>query len=91
MCLFEYKFWHSMLKKLFTEVISYVLYHASIQCQAAIFLDTILLSSHMYPENPKGTQVIISFNEHGKYIRHCRESNSQPVPSQVGADPTRPQ
>ena len=24
-------------------------------------------------------------------IRHCQESNSQPVPSQVGADPTRPQ
>ena len=23
------------------------------------------------------------------YIRHCQESNSQPVPSQVGADPTR--
>ena len=25
------------------------------------------------------------------YIRHCQESNSQPVPSQVEADPTRPQ
>ena len=25
------------------------------------------------------------------YIRHCQESNSQPVPSQAGADTTRPQ
>ena len=30
-------------------------------------------------------------NEHGIYIRHCQESNSQPVPSQAGADTTRPQ
>ena len=30
-------------------------------------------------------------NEHGIYIRHCQESNSQSVPSQAGADPTRPQ
>ena len=30
-------------------------------------------------------------NEHGIYIRHCQESNSQSVPSQVGADTTRPQ
>ena len=30
----------------------------------------------MYPENPEGTQ-------HGIYIRHCQESNSQPVPSQA--------
>ena len=29
-------------------------------------------------------------NEHGIYIRHCQESNSQPVPSQAGADTTRP-
>ena len=29
--------------------------------------------------------------EHGIYIQHCQESNSQPVPSQVRADPTRPQ
>ena len=28
-------------------------------------------------------------NEHGIYIRHCQESNSQPVPSQAEADPTR--
>ena len=30
-------------------------------------------------------------NEHGIYIQHCQESNSQPVPSQVRADSTRPQ
>ena len=30
-------------------------------------------------------------NEHGIYIRHCQESNSQPVLSQVRADPTRSQ
>ena len=30
-------------------------------------------------------------NEHGIYIRHCQESNSQPVPSQAEADTTRPQ
>ena len=36
------------------------------------------------PSNPR-------LNEHGIYIRHCQESNSQPVPSQAGADTTRPQ
>ena len=30
-------------------------------------------------------------NEHGIYIRHCQESNSQPDPSQAGADTTKPQ
>ena len=30
-------------------------------------------------------------NEYGIYIRHCQESNSQPVPSQAGADTTRSQ
>ena len=30
-------------------------------------------------------------NEHGTYIRHCQESNSQSVPSQAGVDTTRPQ
>ena len=29
-------------------------------------------------------------NEHGMCIRQCQESNSQPVPSQAGADTTRP-
>ena len=44
----------------------------------------------MYPENPEGTQVIVGSMHMGyRYIRHCQESNSQPVPSQ--ADTTRPQ
>ena len=30
-------------------------------------------------------------NEHGIYIRHCQDSNSQPVPSQVQGEPIRPQ
>ena len=56
------------------------------------FFNTTFVSSYMYPENPVGTHVIVgSLNEHGIYIRHCQESNSQPVPSQAGADPTRPQ
>ena len=37
------------------------------------------------------TYVLNARNEHGIYIRHCQESNSQPVPSQAGADTTRPQ
>ena len=42
----------------------------------------------MYPENPEGTQVIVGSMNMGYiilYIRHCQESNSQPVPSQAGA------
>ena len=34
----------------------------------------------MYPENPEGTQGNRRLNEHGIFIRHCQESNSQPVP-----------
>ena len=46
----------------------------------------------MYPDNPEETQGIIgSMNMGYNYIRHCQESNSQPVPSQAGADTTRPQ
>ena len=55
-----------------------------------IFFNTIFVSSHMYPETrryPSNRRL----NEHGIYIRHCQESNSQPVPSQAGADTTRPQ
>ena len=51
------------------------------------FFNTIFVSSHMYPENPSNRRL----NEHGIYIRHCQESNSQPVPSQAGVDTTRPQ
>ena len=48
----------------------------------------------MYPENPEGTQVIVGSMNMGYlyiYIRHCQESNSQPVPSQAGADQARSQ
>ena len=56
------------------------------------FENTIFGSSQMYPENPEGTQVIVRrVNEHGIYIRHCQESNSQPDPSQAGGDTTRPE
>ena len=44
----------------------------------------------MYPENPKDPSNR-RLNEHGIYIRHCQESNSQLVPSQAGVDTTRPQ
>ena len=48
----------------------------------------------MYPENHEDTQVIVGSMNMGYiilYIRHCQESNSQPVPSQMGADPTKSQ
>ena len=61
-------------------------------CFSFFFSNTIFVSSHMYPENPEETQVIVgSMNLVYIYIRHCQESNSQPVPSQAGADTTRPQ
>ena len=44
------------------------------------------LSSRMNSENPEGTQVIVGSMNMG-YFRRCQESNSQPVPFQVGADP----
>ena len=43
------------------------------------------------PREPRRDPSNRRLNEHGIYIRHCQESNSQPVPSQAGADPTRPQ
>ena len=48
----------------------------------------IFVSSHMYPENPEGLPSNRRLDENGIYIRHCQESNSQPIPSQVGANPT---
>ena len=54
------------------------------------FFNAIFVSSHMYPENPKGTQVIVGSVNIG-YISDTAKSNSQPVPSQAGADTTRPQ
>ena len=40
---------------------------------------------------PKGLEGNRRLYEHGIYIRHCQESNPQPVPSQVRADSTMPQ
>ena len=42
------------------------------------------------PREPRRDPSNRRLNEHGIYIRHCQESNSQPVPSQAGADTTRP-
>ena len=44
------------------------------------FLNTIFISSHMYPENPKGTQVIISSVNMGYdiYIRCNQDTNTKP-------------
>ena len=56
------------------------------------FFNTIFVSSHtMYvPREPRRDTGNCRLNEHGIYIRHCQESNSQPVPSQAGADPSVP-
>ena len=63
-----------------------------IQTMYVTFFNTIFVSSHRYvPREPRRNQSNRRLNEHGIYIRHCQESNSQPVPSQVQADPTRPQ
>ena len=43
------------------------------------------------PREPRRNPSNRRLNEHGIYIRHCHVSNSQPVPSQAGADTTRPQ
>ena len=42
------------------------------------------------PREPRKDPSNRRLNEHGIYIRHRQESNSQPVPSQAGADTTRP-
>ena len=43
------------------------------------------------PRKPRRDPSNRRLNEHSIYIRHCQESNSQPDPSQTGADTTRPQ
>ena len=55
------------------------------------FINIIFVSCNMYiPREPR-RDTSHRLNEHGIYIRYCQESNSQPVPFQVRADPTRPQ
>ena len=57
------------------------------------FFQHNFVKPYVYPENPEETQVIVGSMNMGlsDYIRHCQASNSQPVPSQAGADTTRPQ
>ena len=43
------------------------------------------------PREPRRDPSNRRLNGHEIYIRHCEESNSQPVPSQAGSDSTRPQ
>ena len=55
--------------------------------------NTIFVLNHMFPGNSEGTRIIVGsiWTWDMIYIRLCRDSNSQPVPSQVRADSTRPQ
>ena len=57
-----------------------------------ILLTQFLCQAICTQRTPKGPKYNRRLNEHGIYIyiRHCQESNSQSVPSQAGADPTRP-
>ena len=48
---------------------------------------TIFVSSHMYPENPKGTRAIVGYMNMG----YVSDLNSQPVLFQACTDSTRPQ
>ena len=55
-----------------------------------LFSTQFLCQAICVPREPQKDPTNCRLNEHGIYIRHCQELNSQPVPSQVGADPTRP-
>ena len=56
------------------------------------FFNTIFVSSHMYPENPEETQVIVGSMNMG-YISDTARNRTHNlfVPSQAGADTTMPQ
>ena len=54
------------------------------------FKHTICVKPYV-PREPRRDPSNPRFDEHGIYIRHCKESNSQLVQSQSGADTTRPQ
>ena len=43
------------------------------------------------PREPRRDPSNRRLNEHGIYIWHCQESNTQPVPSKAGVDTTTPQ
>ena len=55
------------------------------------FFNTIVCIKPYVPREPRIDTSKRRLIEHEIYIRHCQESNSQPVPSQAGADPPRPQ
>ena len=69
--------------------------HADLKCISShtvcFFLNTIFVSSHMYPLEPWRDSSNRRHYEHGICIRHCQDSNSQPVLSQVRPNSTRPQ
>ena len=56
-----------------------------------LFFNTIFCVKPYVPREPRRDPSNRRLYEHGIYIWHCQESNSQPVPSQVRTDPTRPQ
>ena len=57
-----------------------------------MFFNAIFVSIHMCPENPEGTQVILGSINMGYVSDTARnQTDIEPVPSQVRADPTRPQ
>ena len=82
--------YHNFLEALFhawNEIFSVLIAHVFLA--AAKQHDSIL--SHITPRELRRDPSNRRLNEHGIYIRHCQESNSQPVPSQAGADTTMPQ
>ena len=60
------------------------------RCQRSFF-NTIFLSSHMYPENPERTQVIVGSMNMGYISDTARNRTHKLVLSQAGADTTRQQ
>ena len=60
-------------------------------CKFAFFFNTTFLSSRMYPDRePRRDPSNHRLYEHGICIRHHQDSNSEPVPSQLHADSSRP-
>ena len=55
------------------------------------FFSTQFCVKPYVPREPRRDPSNRRLNEHGIYILHCQASNSRPVPSQAGADTTRPQ
>ena len=66
-------------------------YQQQINIFVYFFKNTIFVSSHMYPENPEGTQVIIGSMNMGYISDTARNRTHNLYISQAGADNTRPQ